>query len=287
MIRVSSWELLKYLVFYGLKTIHTMAKLHTPFNFNGTLAGVTAYTRIDSEEPILRSKGGPTREQIMTGKAFDVTRRNISEFSGRSSAGKWIKVALMPLKLLADHNLGPSLNPLLQPIQESDTESEFGKRHVRLSQNPHLLEGFEISRRNHLDSVLHNPVPYTLDKSSLSARVTIGALLPKVNFSPLGSFLHYRIVAVLGAVPDLFYTPDGYDTEAGYELLHPQTLYTDWFHSVSGSAEQILELSLPTAPAMASYSLLLSVGVSFGRMGKRGFIEAVKYAGGGRILAAV
>lgn len=263
-----------------------MAKLHTPFQFTGTLAGVTAYKRIDSDKIILRSQAGPTREQIMTGKSFGVTRRNISEFSGRSTAGKWVKTALMPLKHLADHNLGPSLNPLLKPVQEGDTESEFGKRHVLLSRLPRLLEGFEVSRRNHLDSVVHNPVSCTLSKDTLSAQVTIGALLPGVNFSPIGNFPHYRIIAVLGVAPDIFYKPEGYGPEEGYHLLHPHALYSDWFYSARGSEEQTLALSLPVAPAAASFTLLLSVGISFGRMGSKGWTEAVKYAGAGKILAA-
>lgn len=278
--------MLNYLVIYRLKIIHTMAKLHTPFAFTGTLSGVTAYTRKDLDTIILRSKGGPTKEQIENDAAFEMTRRNISEFSGRSRTGKWIKQTLMPLKLLADHNLGASLNPILKPIQEADSVSELGKRHVALSKNPRLLEGFEVNRRVHLDSVIRNPVTYALSKETLSGQVQIGALLPGNNFTPQVQLPYYRLVATLGPAPDMFFHPEGYRPVEGFEFMNPQAVYTDWFHAASGSPAQTLALSLPQAPAPAAYSLVLSLGISFGRMGARGWVEAVKYAGSGRILAA-
>lgn len=184
-----------------------MAKLHTPFTFSGTLASVTAYTRKDLDTPILRTKGGPTKEQIENDDAFELKRYNISEFIGRSRTGKWVKQTLMPLKLLADHNLGASLNPILKPIQEADTVSQLGKRHVELSKNPRLLEGFEVNRRTHLDSVARNPVSCTLSKETLSGQVVIGVLLPRVKFTPQVPLPYYRLVATLGPAPDLFFPP--------------------------------------------------------------------------------
>jgi hypothetical protein len=284
---VSRRKLLKYLVYCKLKIIHTMAKLRTPFTFTGTLAGVTAYTRKDLDTPVLRTKGGPTKEQIESDDAFERTRCNISEFSGRSRTGKWVKQALMPLKLLADHNLGASLNPILKPIQEADTVSAHGKRHVELSKNPGLLEGFEVNRRVHLDSVVRNPVTCTISKESLSAQVEIGALLPGNNFLPQVALPFYRLVAALGPAPDIFFHAQGYRAVEGFEFTNPQSAYSDWFHTPSGSPAQTLALSLPQPPAATSFSLVLSLGISFGRMGARGWIEAVKYAGSGRILAAV
>lgn len=65
----------------------------------------------------------------------------------------------------------------------------------------------------------------------------------------------------------------------GFQFTNPQAVYTDWFHAASGSPVQTLALSLPQAPAASSYSLVLSLGISFGKMGARGWVEAVKYAG--------
>jgi hypothetical protein len=86
-----------------------------------------------------------------------------------------------------------------------DTVSLYGQRNVELSQGPQLLEGSILNRRNPLETIVTNKLDYTLSKEHLNARIQIPALLPGINFSPIGSFEFYRWTVVLGIVPDLYF----------------------------------------------------------------------------------
>src|SRR3979490_2115183 len=103
-----------------------MAKLEPGFGFLGGMSNVSAYKRKDMEGIILRRKGGPSKKKIKTHESFVVTRKNNEEFGGRSSASKWIRRTLLPLKPLSDYNIAGPINALLKPIQEMDSLSEFG-----------------------------------------------------------------------------------------------------------------------------------------------------------------
>jgi hypothetical protein len=101
----------------------------------------------------------------------------------------------------------------------------------------------------------------------------------------LFTYAHYRLIAVLGLVPDVVYTPRGYQPAAGVEPFSAQAQYSDWFHVRQGSPAQTLELALVDLPATPAFSLVLSLGISFGVMSARGWVEVVKHAGSARVLA--
>ncbi|HEY1114435.1 MAG TPA: hypothetical protein VGE66_12775, partial [Chitinophagaceae bacterium] len=105
-----------------------MAKLNTPFAFTGNLQGVVAYTRKDLPGTvILRAQAGPTAGDVHTKPSYDITRRNNSEFGGRSTTAKWIRSTLYPLRHLEDYMVNSALTKLLKPVQLLDTNSPFGR----------------------------------------------------------------------------------------------------------------------------------------------------------------
>jgi hypothetical protein len=165
---------------------------------------LSMYTMKGCDKVILRRKGGASRERIKTEPNFENTRRVNAEFGGRATCSKWIRRMLHPLKFIADYNITGPLNALLKPIQELDTISNYGERSVAFSANPHLLEGFNLNKRSSFDTIVHNPVRYTLSKRKGHASVTIPAVLPGHNFSAPGNFATYRFIALLGIIPDLF-----------------------------------------------------------------------------------
>jgi hypothetical protein len=90
---------------------------------------------------------------------------------------------------------------------------------------------------------------------------------------------------VLGIVPDLFYATPLYKPLGDYESSQPEKEVTQWNPTHCGSAPVTLPLNLSYLPPNETYSLVLSVGVEFGRVLSAGRIEPVKGAGSGKILA--
>lgn len=183
-----------------------MAKLNSIIDFTGTLDELQAYRMKGVDRTILRRKPGPKRRQVKTSPNFKNSRRCYTEFGGRSTTAGLIMQALQPLKLLADFNAAGRLNSELRPIQKADTVGEWGQRHVQLSLNPQLLEGFSLTKELPLEAVVRNPFRCTISKEGLSATVSIPQLLPGVTFFPPAGFPLYQVAVVLGAVPDVFFT---------------------------------------------------------------------------------
>jgi hypothetical protein len=244
---------------------------------------LSIYTRKGSDKIILRRKGGASWERIQNEPNFENTRRINAEFGGRATSSKWIRRMLRLLIFIGDYNITGPLNALLKPIQELDTTSEYGQRSVAVSANPHLLEGFNLNKRTPFGTIVHNPVRYTLSKRKGYASVNIPAMLPGHNFDGPDNFAMYRFIVLLGIVPDLFYTPDGYRTKGDFENEFPEDAYSEWFPVKVGSPAINLELQLPQRPATNAYSVMLSIGVSFGAI-RHGDIEPISYTGGAKIL---
>jgi hypothetical protein len=67
--------------------------------------------------------------------------------------------------------------------------------------------------------------------------------------------------------------------------MHPQVAKTEWMAASAGSEAISLELQLPGAPPNEEFSLVLTIGLEMGTPQSTGLIQAVKYAGCGKILA--
>jgi hypothetical protein len=264
-----------------------MPTLEGPYQFTGTLHNLTAYKMRGSDKIILRRKGGPSKKQVRQSPRFEHTRRNNREFGGRSRAAQRVRRILAPLRFLADHNFTGPLNALFKHIQLLDTAHEWGQRSILLSRQPKLLEGFNLNRRFLFDSLVRVPLAYSISKENLQAVVHVPALLPKVNLSPAGAHPWFKIMAVMGIIPDLVYTANrGYQPEGEDEMFGAVTAESDWLPVSSGSAAFDLSISITHIPKTPSYSCLLAVGMAMGTMQQNG-IRAVPYVGGAKVLAVV
>jgi hypothetical protein len=257
----------------------------TDISFTGSLGNISAYKMKGSDKIILRTKGGASKKKIQKVKEFERTRQLNAEFGGRSAGSKYIMRSLFPLKALADYNLAGPLNALIKPIQAMDTESDRGKRNIYFTRQPKLLEGFSLNKRNPFDSIVRNPVSCRLNKKNYSASIEIPALIPGINFFvPPGRHPLYSIVIVLGIVPDLIFTKDGYKP-----LTDPQAVHeaTGWHPVSKASQAMALEVSLQGKSLqlpVASFSLVLSIGIRFGTVGMGDAVEQVKYAGAAKVM---
>jgi hypothetical protein len=264
-----------------------MAKLNPDFSFTGRLGNISAYRMKGSDQTILRTRGGASKDKIKHDPRFEKQRRVNVEFGGRGTATKCLRKALFPLPQLADYNFTSSLNALTNPIQELDTISEFGKRNIYFSKNPQLLEGFNLNRRNTFDSIVRNPLSYELNKDALIAQINFPALLPGINFFvPPGNHPAFSFVAVIGLVPDLVVSVKSYtplnDACSGY-------VTSEWFPVMNGSPAVVLEPNLTKLLSwqtlVSPFTVMLSVGIRFGTMAMNNDIAQVKHAGAAKILA--
>jgi hypothetical protein len=264
-----------------------MAKLTSEITFTGSIGGMTAYKMRGVDKIILRRKAGPDKKKLKTDPRYDVTRRNTSEFGGRSTGSKWIMRMMWQQKPLGDYNIAGHINALLMPIQKLDITSEYGKRNIELSKNPKLLEGFSLNQDRPIESVVRASFACTISRDTLSAQIEIPELIPGINFLAQQRHSMYSIVAMLGVVPDLFYNEDkGYlPSLYEYENLRPEITESEWFAVQRGSAATSISISCDTVPPDNNFTLMLSIGVRFGKMADTNLVEQVKNAGCAKILA--
>ena len=262
-----------------------MAKIASEFAFTGSLGNLSAYKMRGVDRIVIRTKGGASKKKIKTSPAFENTRRINAEFGGRASASKWIMQALWPQKAMADYNIAGPLNALMKHIQALPSQYAWGQRPVNLSKNPKLLEGFSLNRQTAFDSVLRTSLSYSLSRENRSAHIVVPELLPGINFYTSQKHPMYRIVAVLGIIPDLSYTDHGYQPLAnGYETIAATCTKSEWYPVLGGSPSFTLNMNINTPPDEA-HSLMLSIGICFGTMKETTVIQQVKYAGCAKVLA--
>jgi hypothetical protein len=261
-----------------------MARLFAPYPLSGAFGGLVAYQRKDIAGTLLRTPSNLTRQRFRTDPAFANSRRTATEAGGRSKAARALRRVLHPLSPVRDHTWQGTLTGALTAVQHRDTQSVYGQRSILFSQHGHLLEGFCLSRRTPFETLVRAPLTASIDRSALSAAVAVPELLPGVNFFPSGRQPWFRLVGVLGAVPDYFYTADGYTAAGGYEKLQPAVFYGDWHPVKGGAPATTVHLALPQVPPGNAFGLVLALGFVMGVVNHKGAVEAAGYAGSGKIL---
>jgi hypothetical protein len=257
-----------------------MATLEGSILFTGSLNNLSAYKMRGSDKIILRRKGGPTKKQVKHSPKFENTRRNNREFGGRAMAAASIKHSLYPFGFLADHNITAPLNALLRAIQKMDVTSGWGKRHVLLTKQPRLLEGFSLNRRYLLETIVRTPVICSLQNEQ--AILELPALLPNINFMAPGYYGFYRFIATAGWVPDIYYNEHGYRSK-DKQKYSPGILMTEWLPVNAAAPAQTLTLPALPANKPADCSTLVALGIAFGQM-KGDTIVPEKYVGAAKVL---
>ena len=124
----------------------------------GSIANVTMYKMHGSDKIIVRTKGGITKNQILTKPQFKKLRLNNSEWAGCTRMGSKIRKSFEVMKRLEDYPVTGALNALCKVIQKLDTEGTHGRRAIRLSQHKNMISGFSFSNKQVLESVLRVPI---------------------------------------------------------------------------------------------------------------------------------
>lgn len=263
-----------------------MGKMNDGFSFTGSVGNLSVFPMKGVDKPVVRTKGGPSKEKIKNDPSFERTRQNNAEFGGRSTASKWIMRSLWHQKPLSDYNFAGPLNALLKHIQELDTTNELGKRNILLSKNLHLLEGFSLNRGMAFDSIVRNPIAFTLTRNDQSASIGIPALIPQINFHVPGFWPMYSLIATVGIIPNLYYHDFGYQPLShAYYPASCEVAFTDWSPVLEGSPATQLDVRYPVAPPDENYSVILAIGIRFGIMRDATTIVQAPKAGAAKVLA--
>src|SRR5688500_2765930 len=265
-----------------------MAQLESEFQYSGRLGNVTAYRMRGVDKSVVRKKGGATKERIRTESAFARTRENNTEFGGRAQGVRRVRRALHPLTFLGDYNFTGFINRILTYMQLNDPINNRGKRSILFSQYGTLLEGFSLNRYTTLESLIRTPFTYGFSRETLTAKVNIPQLLPGINFVPPKKHPLFQVVAVLGVVPDLFFTEEGYlPSSEEYPTNGTRVeASTPWMPAMNEFPGTTLEAKLPSAPPDHACAFVLSIGIRFGVPDGQG-VTQTEHAGCARIFSVI
>jgi len=266
-----------------------MAFSKSIMQLEGSLANVSIYKRHDSERVIVRSKGGPTKKQIKTKPEFEKLRQNNSEWSGCAKMGRQIRVSFRAMNRLEDYPVTGALNSICKQIQKMDTGNEQGRRSIHLSQHKELLLGFSFSRKQVLESVLRVPVETTLDRIKGEAHIMIPELNTDMYLYNFRNLPYYRIIANLSGVCDMMIPTGGSAYKAPYySYCDPErgVYESEWIPTlgVQPALDITLQYPMEENPVPEEVTVLLCIGIEFGKVGVANIPTAVKYAGSGKIV---
>ena len=266
-----------------------MARLKNLTQMTGPMANISMYTRNGSDEVIIRTKGGPSKKQIKTRPEFEPVRLNNAEWAGCMKMSSQIRRACLEMKSLEDYPVTSTLNALAKHIQKLDTELPQGQRSIRLSHYPDLLTGLNFSQKQVLESVLWVAITASIDRSTGKALIEIPTIETAINLYNGRSLPYFRIRASLAGVCDV--TFDGevkrYDYPEHNFCYKDRGVYcSDWLPTSGTVPTTTVALDYPMIldPIPDYVTLVLCLGVEFGKNSFGSIIEPVKYSGAGKVM---
>ncbi|MDE3124700.1 MAG: hypothetical protein KGK14_04230 [Bacteroidota bacterium] len=265
-----------------------MATMHNDFSFTGSIGNITAYRLQGSNKVYLRTKGGATKQKIKTHPHFAHTRALNREFAGRVWAAKQLLQCIAPLKGIVNYNLMAAFNRLCYQIQLGDKAHPVGERAILFSMFQQYLPGFQCNKRFVFDQVIQSPLPYSLDRNTLTAKVHVGSLLPNIHLVLPWLYSYYRFTLVLSIIRDWTSTSDQHNHTQMPTPIHINSISTEWYAAAAPFPGATWQLQIDRdMPLQTQESLLLSIGIEAGNPLSNQLIMPVKYMGAGKIMAVV
>ncbi len=264
-----------------------MAIVKGLIEISGSIGDVTIYKRRDIDKPIMRQKGGASRQMIKTSDSFINTRKFNKEWGGCSKAGTAIRKALYPLRHMADYNVSGPLNSIAKNIQKMDKKGCLGQRAIAISKYRQWLNGFSFNIQKPISGIVRSPFQFSILRKEGKAIVILPALTPGINFQNNYNNPLLRFTAVMGIVPDFIYNPD--KDEYVPKNLEVQGLNssatTEWYPAFMPVNEKSLTLQLDSGLlAGEENTLILAVGIEFGNPLTDQIVQQIKYSGSAIIL---
>ena len=191
------------------------------------LGNYSIYTMEGVDDLVIRSKGGPTKDQIENGRQFRRQRENMLEFAGCSKAAGFLNSAMFGLKTVSNANFLGKINKLSGIIMRMDMDHEEGQRSILFSRYGSLLAGFNVNTKNSFDNIVLQYTAHSFSRNDCKATVNFPAMVPGVTLKTQPGMPYVRFIGILGIVPDLVHTPDGYRPVNPEMKYHPLMKKTD------------------------------------------------------------
>jgi hypothetical protein len=169
-----------------------MARSKGIVKLQGSLGNLSFYDSVFG--PIVRTKGGPSKEKIRSSPKLVRVREQNKEFGEAAKAAKLLRLSLkLKPKGIMTHSVTWRVNQLMNSIKDKDTTSARGKRKVEkgLATTPgkNLMAGFDITEKAALKKILLKPVVVNSTLQTISIKQFVPA---KDVRSPKGA-THLRI----------------------------------------------------------------------------------------------
>lgn len=268
-----------------------MAIVKGIFQATGSIKGISFYSIAGSDKVIMRTKGGPSKARMATGKEFEKLRKHQTEWAACVLFARAVRGAVGDLYRMSDFNLSPVWTGMGKSLLKLDTVGEVGKRALLLSTYKQALEGFNFNRNHPYSSILRVSHVYEMNRATLQATVTFPRINTAMDLVNLQHLPYFRLVVSLGTVSNIVfapvalsnYTPTN-DQLQGYSV----SAASMWFSTNDRLPEQVMQVAFEERfqhLLTEDITLLLSIGVEFGNVGFGGEIVEVKRAGYAKIVA--
>ena len=262
-----------------------MAKVSPTQLFTNSLGDYSVYKQRGIDKLIIRSKGGPNAQMIKNSPKFLSVRLQQSEIRGMGKLSHFLAAGTTGVKHLADHNFAAKFSKIGRLIQTMDTIHEAGKAAVMFSTYGSMINGFNFNREYPFNTVV-TPLPqFSIYRSESRATVTFPDLYPGINIQSKWDGPLFRFIITLALIPDLVYTDKEYKPAMPDFTQTRSIKHGQWLAASSKMNAFSMEVSLSeNARFNESVTLLLSVGIEFGRHITESVVQPVKHAGCAMIL---
>ena len=267
-----------------------MAIIKGALQMTGGIKGVSFYTTTGSDKVIMRTKGGPKARRMKTGEEFANVRKHQSEWAGSVKFARSVGDALGDIYRLADYNVWSVLCGMGKNLMSLDTVHPAGQRNLMLSEYRKVLENFSLNRNFQFNSVLRINPEFEIDKPTLNAWVSIPQINTEMDLQNIQKLPYFRVMVTLGIVSDVEFVSG--EKQSTYEPVNEFTgsrlsTISDWFSTEDIINEQTLNVKLDAEVLKMTddVTVLLGIGVEFGKVSFAGQITPVKHAGSGKVLA--
>lgn len=258
--------------------------------FTGRLGDLTAYKMKGTNKIVLRRRGGPKKEDLNHSPTFALNRLHRREFGATATLSKHLRFMLGNHQAVSNYNISATLNSVLKHVKRQDTVGELGKRALRLSSVPTLLNGFSLNEHITFDTILHTGVEWSLSRETYSAAIQVPELIRQYNFFPRNQQPYFTITAALGAVPDIVYneTRGAYGPPEWFDGMYvPVQVSSPWYPAQQGSPAATLSLDIKTIPPDDQFTLILSIGVRFAAIYENNKVQLLESMGAAKILGTM
>lgn len=266
-----------------------MAIIKPPFEIVGSIRGVSFYKQYGSDKVIMRTKGGAAKQKIKNSPKFAKLRLHQTEWGGCVKMSRAICCALWRVIPLADFNVSAYLNGFSKKLQGLDTEMPVGQRRILLSKNKYLLDGFQLNRIHTFASILRVAPFWEIKRETLEARVEIPYINTDIQLVNPNNLPFFRIKACLGFVSDMHQVENEKEYIPNNINLDSFTLeqHTEWYSTNRQISAQELNIKYEdqyVSDLTDDISMILSIGVEFGKPGFDNQPVEVKRAGCAKVL---